>query len=278
MFGKLFKYDFRSMLKQFAFVWPAALVLALVNRFTVNSFVTSANSVKQTISGAAMLVYVAILIAMFVLAVIFIIQRFYKGLLGDEGYLMHTLPVKPWQLIGSKLLCAMVVTVVSILVAILSILLVVPFDLVDIQNAFSGIARFFREMAQDFRMDFFLFVLECVVLLLVGMAQGFLRLYSAMSIGHLFNKNRVAMSVVAYVAINTVISILMGLLGSGNVGFISGEGNMVIHATIFGIRMTIANMGDFHLYAWLSIAVQAVFTAIFSLVTNYILKNRLNLE
>ena len=54
MFGKLLKYDFRSMLKQFAFIWPAALVLALVNRFTVNSFVTSASGLRQTVSGVAM--------------------------------------------------------------------------------------------------------------------------------------------------------------------------------------------------------------------------------
>lgn len=38
MLGKLLKYDFRSMGKQFAFVWPAVLVLALVNRFTFGGF------------------------------------------------------------------------------------------------------------------------------------------------------------------------------------------------------------------------------------------------
>ena len=31
MFGKLLKYDFRSMFKQFAFIWPATLVLAVIN-------------------------------------------------------------------------------------------------------------------------------------------------------------------------------------------------------------------------------------------------------
>ena len=30
MLGKLLKYDFRSMWKQFAFIWHAALALALV--------------------------------------------------------------------------------------------------------------------------------------------------------------------------------------------------------------------------------------------------------
>ena len=91
MFGKLLKYDFRSMFKQFAFVWPAALALALVNHFTING-IESSSSVGETTAGIAMMIYVAILMAMFIIALIFTIQRFFKGLLGDESYLMHTLP------------------------------------------------------------------------------------------------------------------------------------------------------------------------------------------
>ena len=127
MFGKLLKYDFRSMLKQFAFIWPAALVLAVINRFTLNGL-DSSSAVGETTAGITMLVYVAILVAMFAVTMIFVIQRFFKGLLGDEGYLMHTLPVRPWELIGSKLLCAVATTLLSIVVAICSILFIVPWD------------------------------------------------------------------------------------------------------------------------------------------------------
>ena len=35
MLFKLLKYDFRAMWKQFSLIWGAALVLALVNRFTL---------------------------------------------------------------------------------------------------------------------------------------------------------------------------------------------------------------------------------------------------
>ena len=66
-----------------------------------------------------------------------VIQRFFRGLLGDEGYLMHTLPVSPWQLIGSKLLCAVVTTLLSIVVAILSILLIMPISWINILDMFS---------------------------------------------------------------------------------------------------------------------------------------------
>ena len=123
MFGKLLKYDFRSMFKQFAFIWPAALALALVNHFTVNGL-DSTSTVGETTAGVSMLVYVAILMAMFIVA------------LGDEGYLMHTLPVKPWQLIGAKLLCAVVTTFLSVVVAILSVLVIVPWSLEDLQVLF----------------------------------------------------------------------------------------------------------------------------------------------
>ena len=265
MFGKLLKYDFRSMIKQFAFVWPGALVLALVNRFTVDSFVTSANSVKQTVSGVAMLVYVAILIAMFVLAVIFVIQRFYKGLLGDEGYLMHTLPVKPWQLIGSKLLCAVVVTVVSILVAILSILMIVPVSGADFVSFWQQLGRVFQRSGPHS----LLFVLELVVLLLTGMAQNFLQLYLSMSIGHLFNKHRVAWSVGAYIAINAVMSALLG-----NVFRLTFRMEDEIERFFHGM----SDWGAVHTTAWITIAGAAVIAAVYFVLTNYILKHKLNLE
>ena len=35
MLFKLLKYDFRSMWKQFSIIWPAALIIGLINRFTL---------------------------------------------------------------------------------------------------------------------------------------------------------------------------------------------------------------------------------------------------
>ena len=264
MFGKLLKYDFRSMLKQFAFVWPAALVLALVNRFTVDGM-ESTSVVGETTAGIAMLVYVAILVAMFVLAVIFIIQRFYKGLLGDEGYLMHTLPVKPWQLIGSKLLCAVVVTVVSILVAILSILLIVPLNGADFQLFWQQLG----EISRRYSPHFTLIIVELVILILVGMAQNFLYLYLAMSIGHLFNKHRVAWCVGAYIAIDALMSALLG-----NVLRLTVRMEDVIEGFFSGM----SDWGAAHTTIWIMIAGSAVVSAVYFAITNYILSRKLNLE
>lgn len=264
MFGKLLKYDFRSMWKQFAFIWPAALVLAVVNRFTLDGL-DSSSSVGETTAGVAMLVYVAILMAMFIVAVIFTIQRFYKGLLGDEGYLMHTLPVKPWQLVASKLLCAVAATAVNVAVAILSMLLIIPWSKEDVQEVLQAFRYLFSHWNIQ-ATEMTVAVLEFALCTLVSLAVGYLHLYLAMALGHLFNKNRAAMSVAAFIALQVIVSIL---------------GNMLLPPITDLISPFVHNfqgLEGFHAAMWFAIATELAASAVYFAGTNYILHNRLNLE
>lgn len=263
MFGKLLKYDFRSMLKQFAFIWPAALALALVNHFTLNGL-DGASNAGETAAGIAMLVYVAILISMFIIALIFAIQRFFKGLLGDEGYLMHTLPVKPWQLVSAKLLCAVVTTFISIIVAILSIFLIVPWGAEDFQIFFKGLGYLFSHWNGEMTRAV-LCLLETLLFILVSLATGYLQLYLSMSIGHLFNKNRVAMSVIAFIAINAVTSTIAGLFPVFNDLF------DFLLSDYVGVEL-------FQRAIWTAIAVELVHAAVYFFGTEFILRKKLNLE
>ena len=265
MFGKLLKYDFRSMLKQFAFIWPAALGLALVNRFTLNSFVTSVSETRQTISGIAMVVYIAVLIAMFVIALIFTIQRFSKGLLGDEGYLMHTLPVRPWQLIGSKLLCVVITTFLSVVVALLSVLVLVPWKMEDFQEIFKGLGYIFRHWnTQAFHG--ILAVLELCLVMMMSFAVGYLQIYLALSIGHLFNKNRTVMSVIAFILVNTVVNAL------------GARVLMPFFERISNVIDGLSGAAGFHSIMWIIISGALVLCAIYFAGTEFILRRKLNLE
>ena len=265
MFGKLLTYDFRSMFKQFAFVWPAALVLALVNHFTVNSFITSASDVKQTVSGVAMLVYVAILMAMFIIALVAVIQRFYKGLLGDEGYLMHTLPVKPWQLIASKLVCAVVMTFISIAVALVSMFLIFPLRLADIQEICRGLGSVFSHW-NIYSTHAVIAIFEILLLIAVSFMFGYLELYLSMSIGHLFNKNRIAWSVVAFIVLNTFWDV------------VGAKTLQVMFDDLFIPAFRNMDTPVNHLALWAGIGAMLVPCAVCFAATEYILRNRLNLE
>ena len=273
MLGKLLKYDFRSMGKQFAFVWPAVLVLALVNRFTFGGLFQEGGAdiglPGQLATGLTFLVYWAVILATMVLTLVFIIQRFFKGLLGDEGYLMHTLPVKTWQLIVSKLICGMTACIISVLVALLSVLIIIPVPTADLLDFWPEL---FRALGSQ-GVNGFLAPLELLLLILVSLVQCCLHLYLAMAIGHLFGKNRIVMSVVAFLAINFVVSFLFS---SAFFSFVSLLGEQVTELLYDRVEMSV--WGVWHSAVGLMILGSAAAAAVYFFFTERILRRRLNLE
>ena len=102
MFGKLMKYEMKSLSKGLIPLYGAILAVALINSIMWSVSGNGPTSTTSTISGlsqlTAMLVYFGLCVAIAVVTFLVVIQRFYKGLLGQEGYLMFTLPVPTWQL------------------------------------------------------------------------------------------------------------------------------------------------------------------------------------
>lgn len=263
MLWKLLKYDFRSMFKQFAFIWPAALLLALVNRFILPFENNEANvSIEngELLAVITITVFIGVLIAMFVVAMVFILQRFYRGLLGDEGYLMHTLPVSAWQLVASKLVCALFVTVANMAVACLAVFLLFPiswWDLFDLELW----RAIFRGLAQH--PDTLLYLFEFCLLMLAGLALAMTTLYLAMAVGHLFARRRVLMSVVAFFAIDVAVSVAID--AAGRLGLLNWLDILVMR-------------GQDHAASLAYLVLILIPTALFFWGTSYILKTRLNLE
>lgn len=262
MLWKLLKYDFRSMFKQFAFIWPAALVLALINRFILpfeNNEANFALGDGELLAVITITVFVGVLIAMFVVAMVFILQRFYRGLLGDEGYLMHTLPVSAWQLVASKLVCALFVTVANMAIACLAMFLLFPISWWDLFDPELW-RTIFRGLAQH--PETLLYLFELCLMMLAGLAMGITILYLAMAIGHLFSRRRALMSVVAFFAIDIAVNVA---------GDVAGRLELLRWLDL------LANTGD-HAAFWVATVVMLVPTALFFWGTSYILKTRLNLE
>ncbi|OUQ79487.1 hypothetical protein [Flavonifractor sp. An100] len=253
MLWKLLKYDFRAMVKSFAILWPASLVVALVNRFTIPFDQPLDNELLAVVT---MVAFFSVLFAMCVAVLIFIVQRFYKGLLGDEGYLMHTLPVRTWQLVASKLICALVTSVVSIAVAILAIIILFPikwetvFNLATFRALWAALTR---------RPDIPLFITEYSVLFLCGILLCITTIYLAIAVGHLFQRHRVVMSVAAFIALDILGSVYIDVLDGLN------------------LFNAIAAQNE-HMIAWLVSGLLLIPSGIFFAGACGILHSRLNLE
>lgn len=267
------KYDLRAMFRSLFLLWVAVLAIALVNHFTLGH---ESDDMLPTllINVLPILLYAGVVTAMVVLATVFVIQRFYNGLLRDEGYLMFTLPVKAWQLVVSKALSAIVVLLVSALVGVASGFLLVPGS--DLTERFWELADvLFNQGALGTQAQTAALVAGYILLAIVSIAAEVYEIYASIAIGHLFSKHRVAMAVLAYLVISLVLMVVTMVLGdalfggSGMFGtsviswaFSSGNDLPVAAADILGVNL----------------AFNTVKLVIFHIVTERILSKRLNLE
>ena len=214
MLGKLMKYDMRSGFRKFALIWIGLAALGVINGFTVEYVLDGENQnqlVNFFLGVLPMMLLVALYVAMGIFVLVFIVERFYKGLLGDEGYLMFTLPVTTSAHIGSKLLTGMIFAILSTLVAIVSGLLLMlvlePVGLHETIRTWSGMSAYLRDNPLPAGTGWVM--AEFAVYTLVAMAAANLQIYTAISIGHLAKKHRGGFALLAYVGISIAFSIIM---------------------------------------------------------------------
>lgn len=273
MLGKLLKYEFKATGRTLLPVYAALLAMSLLMKLMVidnrsGNFWLS-DSLLGIVQGVISVAYAVVLSVALVVTVLLLIQRFYKNLLRDEGYLMHTLPVAPWQNTMAKLIPAVLWSFVSIIMAWFS-MLIIGFNITDWTEFLNDIAALIQELTFEFGGQWLLMAVEAVVLLLVSMALSIQQAYLAMAMGHLAHKNRVLWSVVAYIVINMAIyfvsSLCVHLLNASGIfdylhGFFINHHILLVHCSVNAVSLA-------NLLVW-----AAMFCG-----TNYILKNRLNLE
>ena len=214
MLGKLMKYDLRSGIRTFALIWIGLAALAAINGLTLRIAFDGDIQSKLAnfiVTVLPMVLLVALYVAMGIFMLVFIINRFYKGLLGDEGYLMFTLPVSVSEHIGSKLLTSMIFQIGSFAVAVLSggLLLAVlaPANLREITAAVQDMTDYLAGYPLPAGTGWL--IAEFAVYMLIGAAVTILQIYTAISIGHLAKKNRGWFALLAYVGISIAFSIIM---------------------------------------------------------------------
>ncbi len=275
MLIKLLKYEFKFTGRSLLPIYAALLVLTvLMNlgdgmRFGFNN----AGMFEGFFKTMLIFTYSCVISAVCIITVVLLVQRFYKNLLRDEGYLMHTLPVSAAQNIASKLICAVVWSVVSLLVAGLS-LLFISMTFSNWQQFFDGLADFIHDLNVAFGIHWPLFALETLALVLLALASSIVEVYLALAIGHIANNHKIACSIGAYIGLKVLSGLIGQLLGHGIVNwhwlndFFQNFFYGSLHEQIAGIHMMLLGM----------LAVSLIYTGVMFVATNWIMKNKLNLE
>ena len=262
--SKLLKYDLRANLKIFLFIWPAILVFGLLERIAIMADLP--NQLSAIFVNLTTVLFVLAVIAACVFALVISVIRFYSGLLRDEGYLMFTLPVKPWKLVLSKFLTALLTLLVTVLVSVASVGIL-----------FSGIDGFLPSLRDVLRQGFSAMINNwgialLLLLIVVQIAVSVLQIYLSCAIGHLFRRKRVLFAVLFYYAINVVLESVvvtaMILLSNFN----------PFRAFVARINDGLSTPGAFNLFFGVLLACLAALGVVYFFVTERILRRHLNLE
>ncbi|MCI8880766.1 MAG: hypothetical protein HFH27_03910 [Clostridiaceae bacterium] len=271
MLTKLLKYEFRSIGRQLIPLYLGVLGLAVVNHFFWFSMPSNRGGLNDALGGvpamATMMAYIAVIVALGVITLLLIIQRFYKGLLTEEGYLMFTLPCKPWQLIAAKGITAACMTIAASCVGFLSILLM-ALNLSDWGNFFKGFAKIPWHELFEAHALWPLYIVEFAILCIMALFATVGHIYVSISVGHLSNKHRVACAILAYIGINIAWSTLMVTLAN------------ILDMWSWDFRWldSIGTPAEIHIVMFVMILSQLAPTAVYFFSTNWILSNKLNLE
>ena len=264
MLAKLLKYDFKAMFKIFLPLWGVLLVVSGVNRLISGSPLAEGGGMGIFTSLLGVM-YVLLIMAVMVVTTVIIIARFYQGLLKDEGYLMFTIPVKPWQLLASKLISAMVISIISGVVALASVAIIAYFP------EMGQVLAELWKMGMKNVPNFLPLVILLVVSLFVGIICSVSQVYASMALGH-----RVGFAVLAFI----VLSVIWSTVGSviGMFGYPDLTSTMISINEI-EVSVDVAGISNVLLTATVWGLILDVVRCVVHLgITNYILSRRLNLE
>lgn len=269
MLGKLIKYEFKATARIYLPFFALLVLLTGVNCIFAQVGYAHSDTLKIP-ALISMLLYFVAVIAIFVIAMVATIQRFYKNFMTDEGYLMFTLPVKQDQLILSKLIVAVIWNTFSVLIACFSV-----FSLVADADVWNSLWRSLNEFAArsaEMGINLWPPFLITLIACLAGLIAGILQIYAAIVIGCTVPRHKLILGLGVYLGFNVVMQTVSMLC----IPYLANWMDAV--AEQGGSPTAIQGVQLFQAIMLFGLAFSLLFGAVYYIITRLLLKKKLNLE
>ena len=260
MLGKLLKHELKATSRYLLPIFAILALFTLLARIVLGLDIF--NGALSFISGFVMLGYVLSMVAIVVVTIVVLVMRFYKNLTSDEGYLMFTLPVKPSQLINSKLIIALFWSVLSFIGVLLAIFVLVLTE-TDMETVKLGFKMIWEQINSEFKNYTTLFVIELIILTVLSAINKLLHVYASIALGQLLNGRRLLGSFGAYIGITVAIQFIVTAF-------------LLVFGLTFNADLAISTIATV-LFPIVIISL-AVLNVVFYFTTDYLFTKKLNLE
>lgn len=271
MLGKLIKYEFKhtskTMLTTYV-VLAFATIMGSLALIRLDQGSTADGTFLSLLSMVMLVLYIIAIIGIYCIDFIYLCYHYNKTMYSSQGYLTHTLPVSPAATFSTKILVFFTWMLISSVLSVISVLILLQIGSGgEFFQAFADVS--WSTVAQQVNELFgisagfliFLFLVES----LLGILLYIMWITASMAIGQLFQKNRIAFSILAafclYI-INQIISSLFLVASGYNTGlFLEGELRSFMNTVMGG-----------------SIFITIIFLVLLYGICIYINKKKLNLE
>lgn len=276
MLRKLYKYNLKSVSLLLVILHAVLLVYTVIGRIGIfiaeraQAFVSPEASRLWGIAGAFYIVgFILFILAIVIATVVYLAVRIQKNLFSDEGYLTHTLPVKPTQILWSKVFVIWTWSVIDFICVVISVFTLITYK-DTLPEILKGASTFFGTLFGNFG---FTNWLEEVITLLAGLSQYFgfypLLLLFAMCLGNLFKSHKIMGTLLSFFGLNIVLSFL-----STMITFIIPGLSPFMQANLTQDNLSVYS-GRLMIF---TLVWNILFSAIFFVGSRYILTKKLNLD
>lgn len=204
--------------------------------------------------------------------------RFYKNLYTDEGYLMHTLPVRPRMLILSKTLVGVFWIYLAGILSIITILPVVCLAVPklgyisepELAELTSKMLPELLSLFGDSPLELFFYFVPYMI---VSSFFSVLLLYAAICLGQLFGKHKALSSILCYLGLNTLLSTVSAVL------MVPGlTGVIITHADDSDDFLTLVMPSIMQTTFFITFLSSLLLSAVCFWLCDYLMKKNLNLD
>lgn len=266
MLTKLIGYEMKAfgriILPLYAATLGMALIMGLGVRFLDERFYSN------FLGAMVVMAFVILIFATMIMTGVLSVQRFYRNLLGNEGYLMFSLPVGTHHLILSKVIGSLIWSFLSGAVAVCTVaimgLAAVPLE--DIMKMFGNIGEYISRYSLEKKIGQGVI---WIFIMILFFAMSLMQIYTALAIGHQWSEHRIAGSVLAYFGID----MLKGLFGNilARIGYYTGW------TELLAAQVENGNLPGWQIQAG-AVLSAVVMIVIYGAATWYLLDRRINLE
>ena len=260
MLGKLLKYELKRSARKFFPLVVGYMIVSLI----FSLMLRYGESVK---SPNFLMIFIVVCIAygiavgaLFTVGFTISLTNFHKTLFTDEGYLMLTIPVKPYYHIFTKFISSVIWSAASMVVFVLSLLLIDPTEYLD------SVGDFINALGNGFIEEPLTSFLICLyTLTLFAGLQIFL--YFVISLSNCFKHKCLAGFAIIFACnmLTSMISNFAGDLSLWNMIFMPTS-RLPATETAFNLRLVFMTMYQF------------AYILAYFLLTNFIITRKHNLQ